>query len=463
MESMYSLPYAGESNNSTDIIDCWVYKPVTALSATPLAICPGESISVSDLTTNIPTSWQWNFQGGTPANSSLQNTSVTYNSSGVFDVTLIASNQMGSDTLVMPAYVTVHPNPVLSLSNDSLSICRGDTVSVVASGASTYYWFSTPTTIYSVGNTLTATPLSDAVYELLGSSFGCVSDTARVVVHVDSLLSPSLNISVSPDTIVCSGTVVSFNSVSLNEGINPFYQWKVNGTSVGQDSSAFSTYTLSSYSVSCVLTSSLTCANPLSTLSNAIHISISQLLNPQITSVDSALSSSSATSYQWYLNGQAINGANTQDYVAAAQWYRVAAEAGNVEAQVGCGRCLHFGLGVEQNPAEARRRYLTAIKGGAVAAYVLLGLLYFQGLGVPKDSKVAAKNFRCAAERGLPEGQYYLGWCFSEGEGVRRDDRQAVLWLTKSAESGYPEAMTALGAMHVKGRAGPTNCVAASP
>src|ERR1043165_4940990 len=69
MEDMYGLPYAGGSSSSTPITDCWVFKPESKLGAMPVSICPGETVSFIDSTTNIPTSTQWIFDGGTPPTS----------------------------------------------------------------------------------------------------------------------------------------------------------------------------------------------------------------------------------------------------------------------------------------------------------------------------------------------------------------------------------------------------------
>jgi len=66
------------------------------------------SIDFADLTQNNPTSWTWLFPGGNPAFSTLQNpTNIAYDSVGTFDVTLIATNSNGNDTLVKENYIQV--------------------------------------------------------------------------------------------------------------------------------------------------------------------------------------------------------------------------------------------------------------------------------------------------------------------------------------------------------------------
>jgi PKD repeat protein len=78
--------------------------PVANFTASPLITCDGV-VNFTDLSLNIPTSWLWNF--GDANTSFLQNPAHTYTASGTYSVTLIVSNTNGSDTIVMPNYITV--------------------------------------------------------------------------------------------------------------------------------------------------------------------------------------------------------------------------------------------------------------------------------------------------------------------------------------------------------------------
>ena len=61
--------------------------------------CKGSSIKFHDLSTHNPTSWSWTFPGGTPATSTEQNPSITYNTAGVHSVSLVSSNSSGDGTM----------------------------------------------------------------------------------------------------------------------------------------------------------------------------------------------------------------------------------------------------------------------------------------------------------------------------------------------------------------------------
>ncbi|MCD4731013.1 MAG: lamin tail domain-containing protein, partial [Bacteroidales bacterium] len=83
------------------------FPPVAAFTADQTEIFIGESISFTDLSTNNPASWLWTFEGGTPATSSDQNPIITYNSAGIFDVSLSVSNPGGTDEAFAIDYITI--------------------------------------------------------------------------------------------------------------------------------------------------------------------------------------------------------------------------------------------------------------------------------------------------------------------------------------------------------------------
>lgn len=70
----------------------------------------GESVNFTDLSTNLPDSWYWEFEGGSPSTSTEQNPQgIVYNTAGTFTVTLIATNSIGSDTAIKTGYIIVSP------------------------------------------------------------------------------------------------------------------------------------------------------------------------------------------------------------------------------------------------------------------------------------------------------------------------------------------------------------------
>ncbi len=78
----------------------------TADISNPIIIPVGGSVNFFDASTNVPTSWTWNFGGGA-TNSNNQNPSAVFNAVGTYTVSLTATNAFGSDTETKTAHVQV--------------------------------------------------------------------------------------------------------------------------------------------------------------------------------------------------------------------------------------------------------------------------------------------------------------------------------------------------------------------
>ncbi|MDT8394783.1 MAG: PKD domain-containing protein [Bacteroidales bacterium] len=78
--------------------------PLAEFSATPLSGVAPLNVSFTDLSTNNPTSWQWDFGDGN--NSTEQNPNHTYYSAGTYPVQLTVVNELGSDTEIKTDYIT---------------------------------------------------------------------------------------------------------------------------------------------------------------------------------------------------------------------------------------------------------------------------------------------------------------------------------------------------------------------
>jgi PKD repeat protein len=81
--------------------------PVTDFEANATNISPGGTVHFNDLSTGNPSEWNWIIDGGSPSTSNQQNPTIRYNNIGTFNVTLIATNLGGSDTLVKDDYIHV--------------------------------------------------------------------------------------------------------------------------------------------------------------------------------------------------------------------------------------------------------------------------------------------------------------------------------------------------------------------
>jgi PKD repeat protein len=85
--------------------------PVADFTGSPLSVFGGESVDFTDTSSNIPTSWSWSFPGGTPSTSTSQDPTITYNTAGIYNVSLTATNANGNDTETKTNYITVSEIP----------------------------------------------------------------------------------------------------------------------------------------------------------------------------------------------------------------------------------------------------------------------------------------------------------------------------------------------------------------
>jgi len=81
--------------------------PIADFTADGISIIAGTTVNFTDNSTNGPTSWLWSFPGGTPTSSNSQNPSVVYGTEGEYDVTITASNSIGSNSLTKTKHIKV--------------------------------------------------------------------------------------------------------------------------------------------------------------------------------------------------------------------------------------------------------------------------------------------------------------------------------------------------------------------
>ncbi len=129
-----SLHVINADGEDTELREDYIYinamlAPVVDFIADDTTVPERASVHFTDLSENNPTEWYWEFDGGSPATSSAQNPTVRYNNTGVYNVTLIASNLGGSDTLIKENYIIVGGVlPGADFEADKSHITQGETV-----------------------------------------------------------------------------------------------------------------------------------------------------------------------------------------------------------------------------------------------------------------------------------------------------------------------------------------------
>lgn len=170
--------------------------PIADFSANTTSNCSGD-FDFTDLTVNSPTSWQWNFGDGNT--SSLQNPSHTYSNPGVYDVTLIAANAVGSDTVVKTAYLTVlsQSTEAAGINSSSNPACLGNPAILTVIGGNTGYgaawkWYSGSCggTSEGAGSSISVSPVAATTYYVRAE--GSCNTTNCVSLDITVINSPAI-------------------------------------------------------------------------------------------------------------------------------------------------------------------------------------------------------------------------------------------------------------------------------
>lgn len=83
------------------------------IEATNLALCEGSNTTFSiDLGDEIVYSYAWSFTGGTPTTSTAANPTITYNTSGIYDVSVTINSASGTNTYTKEDMIEVIAAPV---------------------------------------------------------------------------------------------------------------------------------------------------------------------------------------------------------------------------------------------------------------------------------------------------------------------------------------------------------------
>lgn len=88
---------------------------IAGFTADQTEICTGGQVQFTDQSTGNPTAWSWTFEGGTPGTSSLQNPLISYETPGLFDVSLTVSSGSANNSINSPEIITVNPLPDVTL------------------------------------------------------------------------------------------------------------------------------------------------------------------------------------------------------------------------------------------------------------------------------------------------------------------------------------------------------------
>lgn len=175
------------------VFDSITVMPIAAFTQNTTEVCVGETVSFTDMS-ELATSWDWFFSGGTPTTSTIANPVITYTTPGMYDVTLIATNALGNDVLTYTDLITVYAAPALSVSSGA-----GEASVAISGGASPYsiVWSNGGTT-----ETITGVPIGDYTVTVTDAN-GCSSNATVTVTQPSAIenLAEGISITVYPNPV----------------------------------------------------------------------------------------------------------------------------------------------------------------------------------------------------------------------------------------------------------------------
>ena len=229
------------------------------------------------------------WSGGTGTFGSASSLATTYTpgigETGTVNLTVTLNSACVGSTVTDNISLTLTPAPTPTITSNAPSgaICNGSSITLTASGGSTYLWNTTATT-----NTITVSPSASTVYTVTATTT-CGSSDETFSVTVNNL----------PNVTVNSPTICEGASATLTANNATTYSWSAGGSG-------------SSISVSpAVGTTTYTVTGTVNTCTNTAVATVSVTANPVVTvnspaiceGASATLTANNATTYSWSTGG----------------------------------------------------------------------------------------------------------------------------------------------------------------
>lgn len=309
-----------------------------SVSAPTNSVCEGQTLNFSaELVNggNSPT-YLWKVNGISVAGAT--NATYVYGPADgdLVSCVAVSSEQCtsGNPATSLPVEVAVYPYlpTSVTIACPGTTVCSGTAVTFSATAVNAgenpvYQWIKNGAVIPdSSGTTITLVPSNNDVIRCkVTSGYPCATGSPATSNQIKMKVNPSFPVSISistPQTNICDGTSATFTAVPVNGGVFPVYQWRVNDSLIGGIGTSTFTYQPANFdTVTCTLQSTLTCTTGNPATSNAIVMTINELVPVDVTISASAYAVMPGTSvsftavptnggvnptYQWKVNNNNI-------------------------------------------------------------------------------------------------------------------------------------------------------------
>lgn len=208
---------------STEIVVIATQAPIAAFEANETKGCPPFEVTFENLSSENATSYFWTFEGGTPATSTEENPTVIFNNPGVFDVTLVASNDLGDNTFTETNYIEVNQETVADFGFSVTDV----TVSFnnMSTDATSFFWNFGNSDSSTEENPTYTYPQQGTYQVMLIADGVCGPDT--LIQEVSAMIPPPFAAFMTETREGCVPFEVTF--VDMSEGEPSTYEWTFNG------------------------------------------------------------------------------------------------------------------------------------------------------------------------------------------------------------------------------------------
>ncbi|MFM1998408.1 MAG: hypothetical protein RL204_355 [Bacteroidota bacterium] len=234
-------------------------------------ICNGETVT---LTASGALYYTWNNGSTSPSITVSPSSTTNYTVTGEVDFCDGSTSQL----------IQVSAAPTIAITSTSNSVCNGSSVTLTATGGTSYLWSTGQT-----GSSITVTPTATTTYTVTGTNAAGCSNNASKTITIGT--TPTINISASNNT-PCAGTFITLTATGGTS-----YLW---GT--GQTTNAITV----SPTVNTTYTVTGTNASGCSAVANKVinvdpvpTVAVTSTSNSICAGASVSLTASGASSYMW--------------------------------------------------------------------------------------------------------------------------------------------------------------------
>jgi len=188
----------GPCSNTTSFSIPIISNPI--VSVTSASVCQGLG---NNLVASGATNYNWSPSTGL---SSTGGATVTANPNVTTAYGVIGTS-LGCNSQTMGSTLTVVPNPTITVTPLTNTICVGGNINLTANGATTYNWAPNTGLSSTTGAVVNANPNTTTTYTVIGSQNSC---TSSAVYQVSVIVVPNLLTNVS-NPVICVGDKANIN------------------------------------------------------------------------------------------------------------------------------------------------------------------------------------------------------------------------------------------------------------